>query len=220
MLGPTQGNRAARQGGWAPLPEHPCLCWARPKPDHCKKFLEFNFFFLGGAWTGPHRNTTRTSSCNTLGQPQREGSLVSNPTCSQSLENIWREKKCGSSYYPFHWILFHNPWRWTKCRLFLLVTISHPATHPQLVPRLSMWISVFDSQPTPCFCKGCLQPPPPQSSLCSSIQRTNLRRSTFLFFHRERPIASDNGIKWTSRTLSSKISSHKDWVVMRVIKDR
>ncbi|RMC00011.1 hypothetical protein DUI87_23419 [Hirundo rustica rustica] len=37
---------------------------------------------------------------------------------------------------------------------------------------------------------------------------------------RERLIASDNGIKRTSRILSSKISSHKDWVVMRVIKDR
>lgn len=84
---------AARQGGWALLAEHPRLCWAQPKPDHCKKFLELNFFFLGGAWTGPHRNTTSTSSCNALGQPQREGSLVSNPTCSQSLENIWREKK-------------------------------------------------------------------------------------------------------------------------------
>lgn len=108
--------------------------------------------------------------------------------------------------------------RQTEHSLFLLVTIFHPATHPS--PWLSLWTSVFTSLPHHVFAKCSLQPPPPQSYPHFSTQRTSLGKSTFLFFHKERPTASDNGIKWTSRTLSSKISSHKDWVVMRVVKDR
>ena len=93
---------ARHQGGWTPLAEHPWLCWTRAMPDHCKKFLELNFFFLGGAWTGPHRSTTRTSSCNALGleQPQRELSLLSNPACSQTLENIRSEKNVALPNIP------------------------------------------------------------------------------------------------------------------------
>lgn len=214
--GPTQGNGAARQGGWASLAEHPRLCWAWPKPDHCKKLLEFNFFFLGELELVPTETLPGLLPAMPGAATKRRVICQQPNLFPKPGKHLEREKKCGSSYYPFHWILFHNPWRWLFPPSNNLPSCHPSPAPPQIVPvDFSLQFSA-----TPCFGKGCLQPPPPQSSLCSSTQRTSLRKSTFLCIHRERPIASDNGIEWTRRTLSSTISSHKDWAVMRVVKDR
>lgn len=63
-------------------------------PDHCQKFLEFNFFFLGGV----EQVATETLQDFLLQHPGLEAaakrmSLLSSPACSQTLKKIPGEKK-------------------------------------------------------------------------------------------------------------------------------